>query len=77
MGKTVQSEESFRSSILEIRLELGIVVGVAVVEKNDEKVGPMQTWKSGNTADAQIHISAILYPRCSNWSTLLFNNFPK
>ena len=66
MGKTVQSEESFRSGILEIRLELGIVVGVAVVEKNDEKVGPRQTWKKRK------------YPRCSNWSTLLFNsNFPK
>ena len=40
----MQSEESFRSSILEIRLELGIVVCIAVVEKNDEKVGPGQTW---------------------------------
>ena len=57
MGKTVQSEESFRSSILEIRLELGIVVGVAVVEKNDEKVGPRQTWKKrkyGRCADTYL-----------------------
>ena len=60
MGKTVQSEESFRSSILEIRLELGIVVGVAVVEKNDEKVGPRQTWKKRK------------YSRCADTSLCYF-----
>ena len=43
MVKVVQSEESFRGGLLEIRLELGLVVSIAIVEKNDEKVGPRQT----------------------------------
>ena len=40
----MQSQESFRGSITEVCLELGIV-SIAIVKKNDKKVCPWQTWK--------------------------------
>ena len=48
MGKVMQSEESFRGSILEVGLEIQIF-SIPVVEKNDEKMCPRQTWKKWKT----------------------------